>query len=824
VSVDGQSTENTLAVGSYFVFSVNDRHQIIMKHALLYLILLLIAATKLVAQPVNDDCVSATTISVAADEPTAIQTAGDTRGATKSTTPTTVCSTSSFADDVWYSFTTPSVIPSGGIIVKAYFNSFANPTDINTIGMAVYQNCDSLSTPLRCFSSTDPEENRLLLSPICLDTSAQYYVRVWSSGNSPEGTFQIGAFGREENFTTLWHETFDGGIEVNGWSTYGSCSEPDSNHNANWMYLPDGRIDKGSYIYAGAGINSESICDGAVGVDSDYNDNYGTDHFGIGPCPAPSQHILLSPEIDTRSWGSVPIYISWIQALRNFESTFLIAYRVRNDGEIWNTWDSIQVNTEFPTNGNFETDNIQQHFLANATGFDFIQIQFIYNANYYNWVIDDIKLKPALQYNEIKIHSAAHAPWATLPPEQAYPYYAGLGLKNIGFNPQTDIQIDHYIVNPLTTDTFYRAHQSLDTLLFSDHEVFILFPEPVTLPNESASYNSIFIAKQAEVAEGYGQIDQTRINLIPDVFAHENGFTRPVSVSRGVYTIGAPLSFGYGNVFYPQTDCEANSIIWGANNPEDLQGKTVNLNLIEWADLNVDQIAQVSERILVGSTTYTFSGSEEQNSLIESHLENTIAPSQPIVMKAGRTYFAMVEYTSYAFEDPQLFLLASDARDYTGAVVAADSAYARGLIDHPIYMSVMQFSPDGVIANIDFEVRDLNPNDYRIHFGDDIVPLVRIGSASLQSQDLGAVKSLVQVSPNPASTAITISYENQSIIRHTNLQLTDTSGKIFFQKNETSVLPGHTEKIDVSHLSPGSYMLSVTADQQSQTIPVIIIR
>ena len=71
-------------------------------------------------QPVNDDCTSAIEILVGKDEATATRVNGDTRGATASALPTSVCSGTFYTDDVWFRFSTVDTLPTTGIVIRVY--------------------------------------------------------------------------------------------------------------------------------------------------------------------------------------------------------------------------------------------------------------------------------------------------------------------------------------------------------------------------------------------------------------------------------------------------------------------------------------------------------------------------------------------------------------------------------------------------------------------------------------------------------------------------------------------------------------------------------
>ena len=182
------------------------------------------------AQPVNNDCVNALTVVYGDSEANAVLVDGDTRGATASTTPSTVCSVSFYTDDIWFTFRTPVNLPNDGILLKAYFNKAVNPTDLPSVGFALYAGCGSTEPLLRCQVTDDPALNSLEIPSGCLLPDKEYKLRVWSGGAdaTTEGTFKLGVFAAAPSAPALWVETFAGGIEANGWTTEGTCGVPDS--------------------------------------------------------------------------------------------------------------------------------------------------------------------------------------------------------------------------------------------------------------------------------------------------------------------------------------------------------------------------------------------------------------------------------------------------------------------------------------------------------------------------------------------------------------------------------------------------------------------
>ncbi len=782
------------------------------------------------AQPLNDDCSGAFEVSIGDSEMNAVTVAGDSRGATASTVPTNVCSGSWYTDDIWFKFTTGSVLPANGLIVRIYFNNAITPTDVPAIGMAIYASCGAGETPIACFSSDQPEDNKIVLSSGCLLTDNEYVVRVWSTGNTPatEGTLSCGVFEDTSTEAPLFWETFAGGLEINGWTTEGTCAVADSNVNAGWTYRADNLINQGLYSQPTYGVQSATYCDGSVGVDSDYGDNGGIDgNAGNGPCPATAQHILISPEINTSEWTAVGLSLTWTQALRQYQSTYFISFRTKDGADDWTDWTDIQVNTEFVINSAFFPADIQRFFMAGAAGHDLLQIRFVYNANYYLWGIDDVKIVET-EANNIRVQENFYslAPWGTIPNDQIYPFGALADVRNIGAAPQTNVVLNHTVYNSDTMEEVYNENLDYGTI---DPDTTIenrLNPTLIELPSGvDGNYTAVFTLTQDETDfDPADNVISTSYTVGGNTFGMEDGFTRSVAVANGIYDAGAPLSYAFGNYFFPQADAVVDRIVWGVNNPTDMVDKTVQIYLLQWTDNNGDQIAQSNERKFIGFADYTFSGAEGDNAILESTLENFDNPGDDVVMKGGFGYIAIVEYQAATASDPQFFLLASEARDFGAVVLASDTAVAYGLTDHLVYTAVLGFSPDGNIANIDYEVRELDVNDSRIFFGQDIVPLVRVVTRTTNTVDPLPLDNTISAFPNPATDVVQVKLEFSKPYSDVKLRLIDNLGRVVYYNALNNTITNHIEPITVSQMAAGNYLLQVETVDGQRSVPVIIVK
>ena len=171
-------------------------------------------------------------------------------------------------------------------------------------------------------------------------------------------------------------------------------------------------------------------------------------------------------------------------------------------------------------------------------------------------------------------------------------------------------------------------------------------------------------------------------------------------------------------------------------------------------------------------------------------------------------------------------MLASEARDYTPQQLAMDTAFAHGLTDMPAYFSVLGTSPDGILTNIDYEVKELDPNDNRIFFGNDIIPLVRV--VTNEKGCIDGLESLskaekISVFPNPASESTHVKMEFTKTYSDVQINLLNSLGQRILSRALPASVYNHTETLDIRLLAAGSYQLQVETAEGQRTIPVVIL-
>ena len=649
-------------------------------------------------------------------------------------------------------------------------------------------------------------------------------MRVWSGGSPTDnsGTFRIGAlcihlkaslttsFGKKHLETAL-----------NGWETFGTCCDPDSNANATWKYLPKGLLDGGNFIFAGAAINSFTLCDGAVGVDSDFDDNGGTGDFGAGPCPAPGQYFLVGPALFTGDWGVPGLSITWTQALRQFQSTYFVSFRTW-DG-VWGDWNDFAINDEFETNGDFTDNNVQRLFIAGANEGDSLQIRFVYNANYYMWGIDDVCLVETEAHNMRSMSNFyAIAPAQNVPLGQERNFYGLNDLYNAGSIAQTNVNLNFAVYDGGMKE-IYNDNLSYGTIGPDSLAENVNFPTAVDYSGFGMpqTFTGMYTVTSDSCQEDtdFDFSDNTNAFTFHTneeyLYAYEDTITGSFNVATGLYDDGAPFSYTWGvySYFPNGSELQVDYINWGISNPEDIPGQSINVILFQWSDLDGNQIVQANERQILGFASVTINGDEGAGFRWDTQLENFNNPGDPILLADGGEYLTMIEYN--AADQTGVFLNASEFYDYSAVAFSSEQAAEMGM-GMPAYQGVLGFSSDGNVQGIDYEIKEFG-DDGRTFFGNDIVPAVRMYlSQVVSTDDLLDDSNVVNLYPNPANRDVTVQLDLADTYEQMEIQVLDVSGKLIENRTLAST-PTQTVELNVAGYANGAYILKLQTEKGIKT-------
>ncbi len=642
----------------------------------LLLVLCLAMGTTLYAQPANDDCLSATVLTVAADEMSAVQEAGDTRGTVDATTVAgpLVCSGSWYTDDVWYSFTVGATVPTNGITVRTYYTGTG--TDLPNVGMAIYTNdCSPANDAIDCFSD-EPGRTDLLLYPQCITAGDTYLVRIWSAGDPIEnaGTFSIAAFEAEppapSTDNVIWSEDFNGGI--GNWTTNAGPNTTDSTD----VWLWDAT---GTFFNAFGGsvtINSPtSSCTGAMGFPSGwFQTNRTGDVSEIPPGPPyPTRSAqLVSPPIDCSNVTAAAVkFTSSFRGLNGSTNSSLGAifdYSV-DGGQTWSFLED--PSAEWVQNEAITTES--RFTLSGAGGQSDVRIRFTFEGDFYYWIIDDIRvIEP--EANNMRVNAFYSIPNAAQVPSsqvEAIPFRALADVQNIGGAAQTNVNLNLSIADD-SGAVVYTEDLAYNTVGADSLAQNVPFANAYTLPADAGAYTGTYTvsADDADFDEG----DNTReftFTVTDSVYARETGRTRALAPGGGNWDDGAPHSWGFGNYFRIKKGTNGTgtdsyvctSVSFGITNPDELPGLSVSAWLYKWDNANGDDIVQESERTRVGFNVYEIQGTEPANAEITIPLQDFVSGDWFVALEDDTDYIVMIEYV--APDDVlDLFIEASTDYDY----------------------------------------------------------------------------------------------------------------------------------------------------------------
>lgn len=198
--------------------------------------------------------------------------------------------------------------------------------------------------------------------------------------------FSVATLGAQEY---IWggpgdkNSEFDGGL--NDWTTFG-LSKGEENEQVVFYWDEDGNANAGAYAANISPIESPSVANGAAAFDSDYLDSGGTG-VGQGEVPAPHIAYLVSPVIDLTDQASVTLKFN--QSHRRFQASTNV--EVTADGG--DTWTAFTVNSTLGVNRRTNYDQVTLVDISSvAANQAAVQIRFVFNGDYYFWVIDDVSL------------------------------------------------------------------------------------------------------------------------------------------------------------------------------------------------------------------------------------------------------------------------------------------------------------------------------------------------------------------------------------------------------------------------------------------------
>ncbi len=619
----------------------------------------------------NDICPDATVTSIQGDADSCVAETGNLSMALSSSVPITDCEYTHQLSDLWYSFNLGDAIPATLSLDPLYDPE--NPGDVGELGCALYTSCSPLAFPLFCtrLAPNDP----LLLPLECMETDRDYFLKFWDASEGAGGDrFSFCLHSGESNggLSVIWGDgPNEGGFE-NGLAGWTSNGISDAEHV--WTWSEDGSFIGG---LTAPTLNSISRCNGSVGFMAGFYAADGNPDF----IPEQPYELftgeLISPIIDL-SESVLPIlqFSQFFAGLNGNNATgtttevgALIAWS-DDGGATWS--DAIPVNDDYAANVFSPNPDSRQVPLAELAGSEQARIKFIFDGDFYFWLIDDV-----LILENGVINTGIDLGYYVIPENYLTPFHqftsiplGGL-VHNYGGVAPTNLQLNTSIDwTTAAGSTLPNIHSKSTAIeLAPGTNEFVSFPaDDLYLPDANMDgiltvhYNLSQSEPDSEPTDNTAQAElQITNNILSKGPITEDGkpyhdtFWGPID----------PGPYEYGFHFYlPNSGTVADSVMLGCSAPagETLEGTEIEIYIHRWE--NSDPLNEISndELSIVAFSTYQFTDEANEEFITVRLIGNPVI-TQGVELDAGHYIITM----SYEGEN-NLYMNANSTIDYSATI------------------------------------------------------------------------------------------------------------------------------------------------------------
>lgn len=608
---------------------------------------------------------------------------------------------------------------------------------------------------------------------------------------------------------------------LNGWTSNTiSCSGPGPDTLKVWHWSANA-ISRG-----GCGkdtLLSPTACNGAAVFESDFYDSNGAGcggtFVGKGLCPAPQVGELISPNMDVSASNSPNDFsLKFYQVTASFTGNKYFVAWSKNNGT---TWDSIAINNDIEPNTSSDNPDVKRITLTGTAGADNLRVKFVWTANYYEWIIDDVEIveRPS---NDLSVNPFyAVSPNSATPLAHVEPIPFLADIQNVGTAAQTNVN--------LKAEVFYRASATSPiTSVFTTTRPYgnvpagalienRLLPQQYT-PNARGTYFGEYSISATDAdADITNNTQEFAFAVTDSLFAKDlsgpNDAYQPGDGSPG--WTGAEHSWAWGQYYYVPNAANnyIRNVSFAISADNTVKDKEILINIYKWlGDTNENEQADPNERVSVGFATYTIKGTERATSLITVPFPNREDP--PVKLDNNTAYLVMIEY--YADDANNFYIGATNEIDYSGMIVATDS------LKKPRYAGMLGVNSnlaEEAYSTVGFDDGTGTNNGYRIQ------PVVRmsVGAALTSTKELNVLENKFKVFPNPTSDLLNVQLNLDKPAQTAIVRLFDLSGKMLQQWKYDNIQKERLE-YNVNSLNSGTYFLQVITEDGAGTKKFNVIK
>lgn len=586
---------------------------------------------------------------------------------------------------------------------------------------------------------------------------------------------------------------FDGGL--NDW-TVKSVSPNDS---ALWVWEADAVADRGAYK-TNIVIESPSAANGAMVFDSDFYDNKGVQgNFGKGQSPATQVGELISPEFSCKDHATVSV--GWNHHIRNYQSTCELQVTV--DGGA--NWTSFPI--EIPALNALNAANAKYivDISSVAANQEKVQFKFVYNANYYYWIIDDVYVMETPKY-DLKTTAFYYPFNAYSTPKHMINSDSlefAADVANIGTSDVENYEVNASIVDNDGNDVynFTTAAESLKagdttTVTFTD----VVLPEDINFEegNYRVRYNAIIKDAGNDEFNSTDNIDGAR-----------------AVISTDVHNVAARINTGYS--FGDNGDYTAFKVMRTGDLPEGFKYVA--------EDVTVGGAANGGEKIIADYTVLVLKlknqVSEELDPLFESKSQG--GPNDEP--------HPNLDYVGYAINS---IANADNFDESTTELLDTDDETTIELEENTTYLVGVKWdftnNPGGLIFTNAGTRINFYQNSNLVYASGDWGTIASniawsigttVKAVPVSNENFELAKDVVKVYPNPAVSYTNVQLEFNEPTSAV-LILRDMKGSYITTKSVEKVTEAKVE-FNVENLPTGTYSVEVTTDKGGSSVKTFVV-
>jgi hypothetical protein len=584
--------------------------------------------------------------------------------------------------------------------------------------------------------------------------------------------------------TVIWSEDFDSGIPA-------SWVAAEQSGVANWEYRGDttdpinevgsrGSCTGSSF---GAPIQSPTWTNGFVIFDSNYwdNDQLPCDiaNFGTGQAPGPHFATLTTPTFDLSAYTYTGL--NFHQYYKKFEGTIRVEMKVANAGWV-SLWES-----DLSSGGTTSTDDEVRVPLGNAAaGQSLVQLRFVFDGNYYFWMIDDVELLQ-LDANDMSLRTTTYGKYDLYAPEHPtgfeeleysqYPNEMPPLLKfsatvfNNGAVAQEDVRLSVSVENETTGAVLYTG-TSDEGFVCAQTDEIALRAGSFQMPGDIGFYRVVYrVTQTATDANDNNDLDTLRFRITDAVLARDRGAVQSVFVPNDAY-VNRP--YEVGNVIKTTTSMSLQSVsvafALGTATPATAYAKVYEVDFTGSLDMNLV------------ATSETLSLNSSDINLFNGEVLKTFSFATSVTLQSNKAYLVVVA-----------------SEDGAASVVVG----MNGESDY--YTSWVVFPANG--AQIEEMFILTRRPIVRLNFG----PFVGV-------PDFIASEQSVRIFPNPVQGHMQVDFM-QGVNETLTIELYGADGKRVYSERITPMT--RTWNMDTSALASGYYTVRIFGGEMNYTGQIV---